>query len=209
MIKINLLQEKKAKRAAAGEQSVVIGFGVVIALAAAVFFFVDSPLAAEVGELKQGNERLRRQIAQLQEETKDFDLIKQKLEAVRAQSLAIRRLNEARAVPAWLLRELSSILTKGRQPTMTPEMQERVKTDPNRRFNPSWDPKRVWMERFEEQDGRFTLVGGAQSDSDVTQLALRLQSSVFFEDVQLESAEHASNREMQFYRFVIRGKVRY
>ena len=104
----------------------------------------------------------------------------------------------------------SWLLTKDHKPTMTRDMEERVKSDHNRQWTGSWDPKRVWIESFEEKDGRFTLKGGAQSDTDVTQLALRMQSSVFFQDVYMEKGETADDKsKVTFYQFSISGRVVY
>src|SRR5690606_8385442 len=105
------------------------------------------------------------------------------LNAAKAQEEAISRLNNARAVPSWMLWELSNILTRDHKPTMTREMAERIKNDPNRQFTAGWDPKRIWINSLDEKGGTLTIHGGAQSTTDVTQFALRMQASVFFQQV--------------------------
>ena len=212
MIKINLLHDqKKAKRADKGQQSLAIGMGILGAAAAGLYLFVHTPLADEVGAAQAANSRVQQSIKKLSEETKDFDVINQQCKAATEQGEAIARLNDARAVPAWLLRELSSIMTKDHKPTMTSEMTERVKSDHNRQWTQGWDPKRIWIDSFEEKDGIFTLKGGAQSDGDVTQLALRLQASTYFANVQPEGGSTKSNNKasVDFYEYTITGKVAY
>jgi hypothetical protein len=83
--------------------------------------------------------------------------------------------------------------------------------DPNRGWAQGWDPKHVWIDSFEEVGGRFTLRGGAQSDSDMTQLALRLQASMFFTDVVPQQGDEALDRQSgaSYYRFTISGRVVY
>jgi type IV pilus assembly protein PilN len=128
---------------------------------------------------------------------------------------AISKLVHAESVPANVMQELGDVLTPGRPPTMTSVMATRVSDgpqgDPNRRFAPDWDPKHVWITSFSEKGGAFTLEGGAQSDSDVSQLAKRLQASVYFADVTPSGAERTTdpNGNLTFYKFTITGKVAY
>jgi Tfp pilus assembly protein PilN len=211
MIKINLLREKKAKRAPKGQNAVALGFGSIFAGAALVYFFVHAPLVEEIEHQEAANEKVKRSNDEMAAATKDFDVVNQQYQALLQQEEAILRLSNARAVPAWFLRELQSILTKGHQPTMSPDMAERVKTDPNRQWNLGWDPKRVWITAIEEHDGAFSLRGGAASDTDVTQLALRLQASVFFQQVVPEggTSDKDAKSKVGFYRFTVTGKVVY
>ena len=93
---------------------------------------------------------------------------------------------------------------------MTRDMEEKVKSDHNRQWTQSWDPKRIWIESLEEKDGKFALKGGAQSDTDITQLARRMQASVFFKDVFMEKGETVDDKsKVTFYTFTISGKVVY
>jgi Tfp pilus assembly protein PilN len=211
MIQINLLREKKAKRVPKGQNAMAIGFGSIVAAALAVYFFVHAPLVAEIESQAEANEKIKKSNDEMAAATKDYDVVNAQYQALLQQEEAIKRLSNARAVPAWFLRELASIMTKGHQPTMSPEMAERVKTDPNRQWNLGWDPKRVWITSIEEQNGNFTLRGGAQSDTDVTQLALRLQASVFFLAVVPEggSSDKDAKSKVAFYRFTVTGKVVY
>jgi len=212
MIRINLLQErKKAARVDKGNRSLAVGAVIVAAVAAGVFFFVHLPLAASIEELHAENDKRQQNIKKLTEETKEFDTVQAQLNAAQAQEDAIKRLNNARATPAWMLYELSNILTKDHKPTMSPEMTERIKNDPNRQFSPGWDPKRLWITGIEEKNGVMTINGGAQSTTDVTQFALRLQASVFFTDVQPVSVQQqadATSKQL-VYKFTLTGKVLY
>lgn len=211
MIKINLLREKKAKRAPAGQSVIVAGFAGIAAAAAAVFFLVHQPMADKIEKQTAANKKVKKDNDKMAEETKDFEVVNQQYNGLLEQQEAIKRLSEARAVPAWMLAELSWILTRGNSPTMTTEMQERVKTDPNRQWNLAWDPKRVWIVSLEEKSGQFTLKGGAQSDTDVTQLALRLQASVFFRNVVPEGGAFKTDKKtgVKFYEFEVTGRVVY
>ena len=145
MIQINLLREKKAKRVPKGQNAMAIGVASLVAAALGVYFFVHAPLVAEIESQAEANERVKKSNDEMAAATKDYDVVNAQYQALLQQEEAIKRLSNARAVPALRLRELASILTKGHQPTMSPEMAERVKNDPNRQWNLGWDPKQVFI----------------------------------------------------------------
>ncbi len=220
MIRINLLQEKKKgkrrhRRLAAGEvgsgKQAFIGVGIIGAVGVAAFFLLHLPLEATLTELRGENSRRQKTVATLTEETKEYDAVNAQVNAAIAQEAAILRLQSVRATPAWMLAELSSLLTKDHKPTMSLDMAVRIKSDVNRQFSPGWDPKRIWITTIEEKEGVLRLEGGAQSTSDVTQLTLRLQASVYFdgvEAVQVASAVDPASKQA-YYKFTIAGKVLY
>jgi type IV pilus assembly protein PilN len=90
-------------------------------------------------------------------------------------------------------------------------MAKRVENDPHRKLTAEWDPKHVWVTSFSESDGTFKLVGGAQSDGDMTQLAKRMEASVYFNLVVPEGGKeaHDSASGVTYYDFTITGKVVY
>jgi hypothetical protein len=69
----------------------------------------------------------------------------------------------------------------------------------------------VWLLGFSDTKGGFRLEGGAQSESDITQLSKRLQASVYFDSVSPAGAERVTDRErgLNYYKFTITGKVAY
>lgn len=216
MIKINLLpQKKKAREATPGERDVILGVLAIAAVFVGVYFGVHAKKAKTLkdlqhanGELEADNESKRAQV----EKQKD---IEQVVTAEQEREQAIAKLVKAKSVPAHLLQELGDIITPGRLPTMTRKMAERTsdgpKGDPNRHFALDWDPKHVWITSFAEKSGAFVLEGGAQSDGDVTQLAKRLQASVYFQDVTPKGAERTTDQSgnISYYTFTISGKVVY
>jgi Tfp pilus assembly protein PilN len=210
MIRINLLQEKKAKKVDKGQQSLLYGMLIILGAGGAGYFLVHAPMVSSMDEVRADNEAKQRNIRKLQDETKEFDTVQAQLNAAKDQEEAIVRLNSARAVPSWMLYELSSILTKDHKPTMSQEMMERVKNDPNRNLVP-WDPKRLWIFSLSEDNGVVTITGGAQATTDITAFAQRLQASVFFTDVAPIATSTVNDQQsrLSFYNFTITGKVLY
>ena len=212
MIKINLLAQRKGKkRSDKGQQSLLVGFLAILFAGALVFLLVHRPLAEEVDRLASSNGKLSRQNQQKKDQLKGFDQLKAAVEALNARKSAIDTLNNARAVPADMLYELSKLLTPNRMPTMTAAMVARMASDPHRKMAPEWDPTHIWVTSFSEKGSVFLLKGGAQSDGDVTQLAKRLEASVFFDDVVpgtgLERED--KNSGVTYYEFTISGRVVY
>lgn len=210
MIKINLLHEKKAKKAPPGQQQVLLMMVGLMGLGAGVYFMKHKPMSEELEAKKTINSRADGENRALQEKMQDFELVKQQAAIADTQGKAIESLNRAKVVPAWFLHELGRILTRGSKPTMTTALSKNL-SDKNRQFDDTWDPKRLWIEEISEKDGTFTLTGGAQNDTDVTQLALRLQSSAYFKGVVPEGGDTAEDAKtkVKYYKFTITGKVVY
>jgi Tfp pilus assembly protein PilN len=220
MIKINLLGHKRARRGVGGArrratpgQSQVLLFTAVGvgALVLVGFFALHRPLANEVASLDDKNKDLTDENSALKRETKNSRAIRSAFESELARQQATQRLKEARVSPAWLMFEMSNVLTPGKQPQLTPEMQAELKDNPNRPWQEGWDPKHVWITEFEEKAGKFTLKGAAQSKGDVDELGLRLRASMFFDQVTPTETDdvHDKDTGVTYHKFEIEGIVRY
>lgn len=212
MIKINLLSEQRVKRTHdRGRELLWVGVLAIVAAGALVFVLVHRPMVAKLEALEDDNRSLESENQDIERRTSDFDQIQGALQALQQREEAIVALNEAKATPAWLMNELSRILTPGQQPTMDERAAARASSDLNRAWDESWDPKHVWIREFTERGGEFTLLGSARADSDMAQLALRLQGSAYFDQVVPEGGDTAEDRQsgISFHNFTITGKVRY
>jgi type IV pilus assembly protein PilN len=183
MIRINLLPVKAAKRREAGQRQLLVGV-VVVTLAVVGLVVFNSVQASAIAEMRVANAHTEAEIKKLKEELGDYDLVKAQREDLIRQRDAIKRLQANRAGPVWLMRELSDVLTKGKGPTFNKEQyEEQLRRDPNAGFNPTWDPKRVWLLSYEEKNHEVKVHGGAKSDEDVAEFLKRLKLSAFFSDV--------------------------
>lgn len=211
MIRINLAPSKRNRHEDRSQQELLAGLLVLIVLGAALFFLVDRPIRERIDAQTKTNNLLRNQNRAKQEKLKDFKKLKAAVESAEKRQKVVERLNDARATPAHMLHELSQLLTSAKRPTMTADMIADNQNNPNRQFKQEWDAKHIWVTSFKEKGGDFTLKGGAQSDSDMTQLALRLQSSVYFYEVTPEGGVEVTDRDtgISYYQFTIKGKVAY
>ncbi len=216
MIKINLLPSRKPRRQAEpGQLDVAVGVGALVAVAAVVFFVVHLPMASERDALREEADGLAGDNASRRNAIADMPQREAAFKAEEERNNAIAQLVGTIVVPDNVMHELGEILTPARMPTMTRAMAERIsdgpKGDPNRRFALDWDPKHVWITSFTTKGDVFTLEGGAQSESDIPQLAKRMQASVYFGEVTSPSSSRVEdkNSALTYYRFTISGKVVY
>ena len=220
MIRINLLPQKRTRLKAAaltsepGSRDFFIGVGAIVATALVVFFAVDRPKRSKISDLQDSMEEIQRDTARKQQDLQGYAEMKKAADEASKRVASINKLNSVRVVPANVLQELGDILTQGHDPTMTQEMQAKVGAtgDPNKRYDPSWDPSHVWLTSFTDKDGEYKLEGGAQSKIDITQLSKRLEASSYFgPDVALPEYHVETERDsgISFYKFTMTGKVAY
>lgn len=218
MIKINLLPHRRPKRGAGrraaedqGTRQLLYGLGALGAAALGVFLLVDLPTRGKIERYREDDEALRAQIRKQNEDLIGFVEMQKAQVDGKARKQSIDRLMRAKVVPAHVLHELGEILTAGRQPAMTSDMRARTASDPNRKFQQDWDPSHVWLSGFSDNYGTFKLEGGAQSESDVTQLSKRLAASVHFMDVTPAGGERVMDQASgaHYYKFTITGRVAY
>jgi type IV pilus assembly protein PilN len=187
MIRINLLAVRRAKKRDAGERQLVfMGMAVMVAVAAMAFFYVGA--TGELDGLKRANSSVRSDIDRLKADLGDYDKIKDQRQELLKQQKTIQALQAGRTGPLFLMREMSEILTANKGPTFDrASYEERLRRDPNIGFNASWDTRRVWLDSFEEKEGKVRIKGAAKSNEDVAEFLKRLQLSLFFSEVAPES----------------------
>jgi len=213
MIKINLLRVRKQRRRDGAERAlVVMGAAVLVAVGGmAALYFVES---AELTSLVRANNAIKDQIEQLKSELGDYDKIKEQRQELLKQAATIEALKTGRTGPVYLMRELSEILTSHKGPTFDrASYEERLRRDPNVGFNAGWDPRRLWLESYEEAQRKVKIRGSARTNEDVAEFLKRLQLSVFFTDVTPEStsqvADAASSGGAKHVTFNVSAKAVY
>jgi len=193
MMRINLIRAKRARRRDAGERGLLLmGAAVLVAIGGMVLVTVRAE-----GELRtlirQGN-AVRDDIERMKAELGDYDKIKEQRQDLLKQQKTIDALKTGRTGPVYLMRELSEILTAGKGPTFDRvSYEDRLRRDPNVGFNSGWDPRRVWLESFDEGQRKVKVRGSARTNEDVAEFLKRLQLSVFVADVAPESTSQVAD----------------
>ncbi len=192
MIRINLIAARKVKRRDPGEKQLAfMGLSVLGAIVVMVFAYLASQ--SRLDEVTRDNDAVRADIDRMKAELGDYDKIKDQRQDLLKQQKTIQALQAGRTGPLFLMRELSEILTTGKGPTFDRAgYEDRLKRDPNIGFNTSWDTRRIWLDSFEEAQGKVRIKGSAKTNEDVAEFLKRLQLSIFFSDVTPESTTQVS-----------------
>ncbi len=209
MIRINLLPIRKVKRAEASQrQFLYLGMAILATVGAVVFVHLQA--ASQLDDIMRRNTILTADVARLKQEIGDYDKIRAQREELLRQRKTIQALDAGRTGPVYLLREMSELLSPGKGPTFDRvSYEETLRRDPNAGFNASWDPRRVWMEGYSEDQKHVRIRGAAKSNEDVAEFLKRLNSSVFFSEVNLDSTSQVSGHGIKFVDFSLSANVIY
>ena len=211
MIRINLLPVKAAKKREAGQRQLlllVLGIFGVIGVILAVHLYKT----AEVDRLRQRNRELSGRLAKLKAEIGDYDVIKAQFDELTRQKQTIDRLKSGRTGPVGVMRELSDIISKGRGPRLNvAEYEVLLKKDPNAGYNPTWDPRRLWLTKYSEVDRNVKMEGLARDGEDIAEFMRRLGVSDYFYDVKPLPATETVEKDtkINLKQFAVSAKVRY
>jgi type IV pilus assembly protein PilN len=226
MIRINLLPQKKQIRrgradaggpsldlSGGGESQVWLAFvlGAVL-LEVIVLLFVYKTKQDQLTLVQKQNTEINGNIDNIKREISQHATIKTQLKELRDREEAIQKLQGARTGPTATMLELSRIMTPGRGPTVDRDKLEQLKRDnPSSVPNGSWDPRRLWLSGFKEQDRIVKLSGYARDGEDVSEFLRRLSLSDYFYEVKLLPAQKAidTTTKIEMVRFEMSAKVRY
>ncbi len=211
MIRVNLLPHAAERRSApeSSQTWLLLVMGVVVVEIAALFFFHQTK-EDELATIQGQVQKLNNQIANIQALVKDHKKVKEALVVLRAREDAIAKLQTDRKGPTAVLLELSKVLTRGKGPTADPrKLEEQRQNNPLAIYDVSWDPRRVWLTRYDEAETKrkLSLLGVARDANDVTELAQRLRLSRYFDDVRLEPGDKDPATDL--VKFGLKMKVKY
>jgi len=215
MLKINLLPSEKgrARNAAAGVSNLlVIGVAGSLVLLLGGLFLFHATQQGQVDELRARNTQTQGEIDAIKSRVADHQKILDELSEIRRREEAIEQLQAARTGPMSMLVEISKVLTPRGTPTADPEEIERLRNrDPSRLWSNAWEPQRLWLSTFEEENRNVKISGEGRTNDDVSEFMTRLQLSLFFQNVRLERTEASSNADTKIpvQKFTITGRVRY
>ncbi|MCL2723568.1 MAG: PilN domain-containing protein [Polyangiaceae bacterium] len=221
MIRINLLPQKKAIRgrgeamagSPGGESQAWLGFvlGAVL-LEILLLLFVYKTKQDELTKIQKHNQEITANIDGIKHDIANHADVKAQLKELRDREEAIAKLQSARTGPTATMLELSRVMTTGRGPTVDRDKLEQLKRDnPTAVPNPNWDPRRLWLTAYKEQDRAVRLTGLARDGEDVSEFLRRLSLSDYFYEVKLLPAQKSvdPNTKLELVKFEMSAKVRY
>ncbi len=223
MIRINLMPHKRPMRrkgeaggaepAAGGESQAWLAFvlGAVL-LEVIVLLFVYKTQQDQLTTVVKHNQEVTANVDSIKREISNHGEIKGQLKELRDREEAIQKLQSARTGPTATMLELTRVMTPGRGPTVDRDKLEQLKRDnPSAVPNANWDPRRLWLTSYKEQDRVVRFTGLARDAEDVSELLRRLSLSDYFFEVKLLPATKAFDAatKLELVRFEMSAKVRY
>jgi type IV pilus assembly protein PilN len=223
VIRINLMPQKRAMRRrgeAGGAESSSDGGGQAwlafvlgaLLLEVIVLLFVYKTKQDQLTQVQKHNQELGGNIEAIKREISNHAEIKAQLKELRDREEAIQKLQSARTGPTATMLELSRIMTPGRGPTVDRDKLEQLKRDnPSAVPNANWDPRRLWLASYKEQDRTVRVGGLARDGEDVSEFLRRLALSDYFYDVKLLPATKSVDpvSKLELIKFEMSAKVRY
>jgi type IV pilus assembly protein PilN len=212
VIRVNLLPQKRRKPSASQADYWLIGSLALVVLEVIGCFVWYGSIESEVDQQTSKNRALEAQINHIKDVSKNHEDVKKQLALLREREEAIDKLQSARSGPTAMLLEVARMLTPGRGPSVDANELGKVRRDnPGQAFNDTWDPRRLWLVKFVEQDRKVRLEGMARDGEDVSELARRMNLSTYFSDVQLLPAKRETDKStgLPVVSFKLEAKVRY
>ena len=184
-----------------------MGLVILATIGLVVFFHLQA--TTDLEKAQHDNTILQADVAKLKQELGDYDKIRAQREELLKQRKTIQSLESGRTGPVYLLREMSEILSPGKGPTFDRvTYEETLRKDPNAGFT-NWETKRAWLESYTEDNLKVKIRGSAKSNEDVAEFLKRLNSSVFFKEVNLDATAQAAKGSVKFVNFGLSATVIY
>lgn len=195
MIRINLLPVKAKRQSQRGKQLLAL-FLALLVVEAGVLFYMTSEKADALQRIEAANKKLKGEVEKLEKRVKNVKDFEEKKKELEGQRDALNRLMEGQTGPVKVLDALSLLLTPVDDPVHKLEIKKRG-------WNPDWDPKRLFLDSFIEQDRSLKIVGYAETNDDLAEFLQRLESSPYFHNVNLNvsvlvSAPQVDQKVVQF-----------
>ncbi|MAQ13238.1 MAG: hypothetical protein CMN30_00360 [Sandaracinus sp.] len=218
MIRVNLLPQAKrqvrtasspSERGTTGWVAAYLGAALVTGIACAVWYV---SLGNELEAQRRQNNELQQRIDALRQESASLEEVQAKLQASLALAEVVEQLDAARSGPTRVLMEISNILSTGpgSGPTIDPEkLEEMRRENPLAGFNRNWDPRRLSLDSFTEENGQAKVTGSGRTNEDVAEFLRRLALSEVFEEVLLERTQARDVDGIELIGFEIATKVVY
>ncbi len=213
MIRINLLPQKKRRieAGAGGELWVVAAMGALLVELVLLFVF-HGMQETRLAEEQKKNREIQAKIDASKAAVSNHENVTKELERMRAREDAIAKLQSARTGPTAVLLELARLLTPGMGPSIDPEKLAQIRKDnPLALYNPSWDPRRLWLTKYSEESRLLRIRGTARDAEDVSELAKRMNLSDYFDKIRLLPAKQSTDREtgIEVVDFALEAEVKY
>jgi type IV pilus assembly protein PilM len=179
--RINLLPVKEARKRESGKQFLAL-MGIALLILVGVMYYWQSETEAELARIEGQNNKITAQLKEADAKSKQIALMQAEKDELEKQKVVLDGLLEGQAGPVKMLDELSVMLTPVSDPIQKLAQEKR-------RWNPDWDPKRLWIMSFVESSRKLKIQGYARTNDDLAEFLHRLNTSKHFVEVRLNLSE--------------------
>jgi len=179
--RINLLPVKEARKRESGKQFLAL-MGIALLILVGVMYYWQSETEAELARIEGQNNKITAQLKEAEAKSKQIALMQAEKDELEKQKVVLDGLLEGQAGPVKMLDELSVMLTPVSDPIQKLAQEKR-------RWNPDWDPKRLWIMSFVESSRKLKIQGYARTNDDLAEFLHRLNTSKHFVEVRLNLSE--------------------
>ena len=215
MIRINLLptrgksKRKKAAPSGASAARPLILLGVLILAAGMVslYMWYEQLEAQSVVENTKTRD-LQKKVEELEKVKQTMEERERSQQILAQQNFIFDELRYDKIGPSNALLFLSYVLSKTEDNSFNAQ---ELQSQEDNGWNVSWDPGRLWITSFEEEDKVIEIKGQAIEHEDVTEFYRRLESSIYFYDVapDVQELEYAEEMELRYVTFKVVCKLNY
>ena len=179
MIRINLLPVRVSKKKVAGRQQLYL-LALAVVLALVGNYLWSSTRADVLASREQKLRRTKDEIAQLERIIGEVKDIKAQQQELKDKLAVLEKLRAGRQGPVRMLDELATIV-----------------------------PKKLWLKKMEEKDGRVTFDGTGATIDDVSAFMTALRGSAYFSVVELKKTAAKSEGRFRTVEFTIAASANY
>ncbi len=195
MIRINLLPVREAKKRESGKQMLLL-FVVLVIAEVGVFFYWSSSKDDELASLVGKNGGLAAEVKKLEALAATGKKAEAEKVELERQKQVLDSIVEGQTGPVKMLDELSLMLSPVEDPALKLAQKKRG-------WNPDWDPKRLWIKTFVENNRIVKMTGYARSNDDLAEFLHRLSSARHFTEVRLNFSAAVQEQGMKTVQFDI------
>ena len=179
--RINLLPVREAKKRESGKQFLVLAAVMLVAEAGGLFYW-QSGKEDEAAGVEAANAKISAQVKEAQAKSAAVAKLEAEKAELSKQKTVLDSLIEGQAGPVKMLDELSLMLTAVTDPIQKLAMEKR-------KWTAEWDPKRLWISSFHEENRKLKITGFARTNDDLAEFLHRMGTSKHFVNVRLNVSE--------------------
>ena len=215
MIRINLLptrsktKRKKAGPSVASAARPLILLGVLIFAAGMVSMYMwYEQLEAENVKERTKTSDLKKKVDELEKVKVTMEERERSQKILAQQNFIFDELKYDKIGPPNALLFLSYVLSKTEDNSFNAQ---ELQSQEDNGWNVSWDPARLWITSFQEEEDTIEINGEAMAHEDVTEFYRRLESSIYFYDVAPDVQELQVNDaiNLRYVSFKVVCKLNY